>query len=122
MNPPKDYNVEHTPQEQYNGTDIYLTCVTVMLTSFIVKTLVTLTLFANELPLNPTAIQVCMAVTSILAGRNCLTMQNNFMYKRRVVDSITEALKTVVIAPFSAAAQIARSTTSGFSFTRNLFD
>lgn len=122
MNPPKEYNAEHTNQEQYNGTDIYLTCVTVMLTSMIVKTVVTLALFANDIPLNPNAIQVCMAVTSILAARNCLTMQNNFMYKRRVVDSITEAFKTVVIAPFSALAQVARSTTSGFSFTRNLFD
>jgi len=127
MNVPNEYtkNPERNLNENtdhYTGTDMYLTAVTVFLTAVLTKTVVTLFLFANDFIINPNVVQSAMVITSVLAARNCLTGQNNHMYKHRVTNSIVEAVKSVVIAPFSAVAQIARSTTNGFAFTRNLFD
>jgi hypothetical protein len=62
-----------------------------------------------------------MAVTSVVAAKECLTSTNG-MYKQRVCDSICSGLKTVFVGPFTAVAQMAHSLTSGFSITKNLFD
>lgn len=122
---PPGYNNEDpvlVSTKTFNGTDLYLTIVTVFLTSMIVKTGLTVVLLAHNLTLSDNYIWTLMGITGAIAGKNCLAKEFTLLYKIRVCNSITSALQTVFICPFTAVAQAARSLTDGFNITRNLFD
>ena len=120
---PPTYDNEPTGlNKTFTGTDLYLTAVTVFLTSMIVRTGVTVVLHVHNWVLPDNYIWSLMAISGLVAGKKCLSKDHTLLYKTRVYNSITSSLQTVFVGPFTAVAQMARSLSSGFRITRNLFD
>lgn len=122
---PENYTYDNEPlmsTKTFTGTDIYLTAVTVLLTSMIVRTGLTVVLYTHNFMLPDNYIWTLMAISGVVAGKNCLSKDSTLLYKTRVCNSISSGLQTVFVGPFTAIAQMSRSLSSGFTITRNLFD
>lgn len=118
---PPGYNNEN-PQKTFTGTDLYLAMVSILAASFMVKTILTIIVITNNFFIPDYCILSMTGITGMIAGKNCLFKDQTFLYKNRVCNSITSALQTVFIGPFTAIAHISRGLTDGFTITRNLFD
>lgn len=120
---PQEYSaLQDTENPTLNGTDIYLTLVTVFVTSFIVHTGCNLVQLAQSLYLPPMLILILISINSLLAGYYSLTHRGNNYYRMRVWDAIRFALNLTFIAPFTVWAQIAQTMTNGMYIKQNLFD
>lgn len=122
---PQEYSAipdSGTENPTLNGTDIYLTIATVVVTCSIVHTGLNLFQLAQNLYLPPTFVLILMAINSLLAGHYAITHRYERYYRQRIWNSVRFALNLTFLAPFTIPAQIGQTLTTGVYINQNLFD
>lgn len=121
---PQEYSAipENETLQTLNGTDIYLTLTTVVLTSGIVHTGCNLIQLAHPLYFPPLLTLILITINALLAGYYSLTHRYDRFYRQRVWNSVKYALNITFICPLTMIVHIGQTTTNGFHVNQNLFD
>jgi len=109
-------------QQLVAGTDIYLACVSVVMTCGIVHMFFTTLTHIYGVTVNHYLLIALMAIPSVLSAHNVLTLRSDRYFRSRIWVAIASSLNLIFISPLTIPAQIAQSTCTGFSITRKLFD
>jgi len=104
----------------YTLSDLYLTLVSMGLTNIFVKASLLQILYTFNMNMYTDLVWVPAILTSIIAAKNCLSKQNS-SYKLRVSNSITSAVQTVFVSPFTVVAHFPWCN-HNFKITKHCFD
>lgn len=121
---PQEYSAipETDTLQTLNGTDIYLSLVSVVLTSAIVHTGCNIIQLAHHIYIPPLFVFILITINSLLAGYYSITHRYDRYYRQRVWNSVKYALNITFISPLTMPAQIGQTTSNGFHVNQNLFD